>query len=91
VRRHSSSTVVAVGLEVLLQAARRPPNLILLDIQMPFADGLRTARGCWNTPGLGRYPVTLVTARTDDIGCCGHTRIRSNFLTSGIAILIVTG
>jgi CheY-like chemotaxis protein len=51
VRQQSSSTVVAVGLEVLLQAARRPPNLILLDVQMPFADGLRIARGCRNTPG----------------------------------------
>jgi hypothetical protein len=26
---------------VLLQEARRPPNLILLDVQMPFANGLR--------------------------------------------------
>jgi CheY-like chemotaxis protein len=51
VRRHSSSTIVVVGLEVLLRAARPPPNLIPLDVQMPFAGGLRIARGCRNTPG----------------------------------------
>jgi CheY-like chemotaxis protein len=60
-----SPVVVTDGLEVLLQVARRPPDLILLDVQMPFADGLCIARKLAQHPELIRCPVIVVTARTD--------------------------
>ena len=49
-----SPVVVTDGLEVLLQVARRPPDLILLDVQMPFADGLCIARKLAQHPELVR-------------------------------------
>ena len=50
-----------------IEAARHDAfDLILLDVQMPYVDGLTAARQLLADPKLAGVPIVLLTARTDD-------------------------
>ena len=55
------------GREGLEMAARLVPDLILLDIMLPGADGLEILHRIRNTPGLSRVPVIMVTAKSTEL------------------------
>ena len=52
------------GHEALMEAATRPPDLILLDVMMPGEDGLSLCRSIRET---SQIPVILLTARGEEV------------------------
>jgi PAS domain S-box-containing protein len=55
------------GPDALAQAARLPPDLILLDVMMPEMDGFEVCRRLRADPHLAEVPVIIVTALDDRI------------------------
>lgn len=51
------------GAEALAEAARDPPDLLLLDVMMPGMDGIEVRRHLLADPRTARIPVILLTAR----------------------------
>src|SRR5262249_1796045 len=63
---HGYEIVTATDGEAALAAAReQQPDLILLDVMMPKADGFEVCRRLRGNPALPFMPIILVTARTD--------------------------
>ena len=60
------SIVATNGEEALAIVKREPPDLILLDVDMPVMDGLETCRRLKNDERTALIPVTMITGRTDD-------------------------
>jgi DNA-binding response OmpR family regulator len=62
---YSVSTAVngRLGLEMV---ADDPPDLVLLDIQMPEVDGFATLEGIKSDPALARVPVVMLTSISSD-------------------------
>ena len=60
-------TVATNGPRALELAARRRPDLILLDVMMPGMDGFEVCRRLKADMALAEVPVIFVTARADDI------------------------
>jgi signal transduction histidine kinase len=54
----------ATGLEGITIARKDPPNLILMDINMPGLDGHETTTRMRSIPVLEQVPIIAVTART---------------------------
>ena len=50
------------GLEALAMAIRATPHLVLLDIQMPGADGYATVAAMRREPALAETPIFAITA-----------------------------
>ncbi len=50
------------GLEALAMAIQRTPDLVLLDIQMPAADGYTTVAAMRQHPTLAGTPIFAITA-----------------------------
>ena len=50
------------GLEALAKAIQRVPDLVLLDIQMPGADGYATVTAMRQHPTLAGTPIFAITA-----------------------------
>ena len=59
----------ARGDEAISEMAMRPPDLVLLDIMLPGADGYSVCRRIRETPALSRTRVLMLTAKSepDDI------------------------
>ncbi|WP_448382161.1 response regulator [Desulfosoma sp.] len=53
------------GSAALRAAAKKPPDIILLDILMPHMDGFEVCRRLKADPVLGKIPVLFITALTD--------------------------
>ena len=53
------------GQQALARCARRPPDLILLDLVMPELGGVETCRRLRELPGIGDVPILFVTAMHD--------------------------
>ncbi len=53
------------GLECLAHLTQNPPDLLLLDIIMPFMDGLETLRRVRNELHMRELPVILLTGESD--------------------------
>jgi class 3 adenylate cyclase len=53
----------ADGEAALASAAQHPPDLILLDVELPKLDGFEVCRRVKNDPALPFIPIILVTAR----------------------------
>lgn len=51
---------------VILEAAKHPPSLFLLDIMLPGGDGLDLCRRIRHTPELKSVPVIFLTAKTTE-------------------------
>lgn len=49
----------------LLEAQRSRPNLVLLDVMMPGADGYRAAEMLRTNPAIGMAPIIFLSARGD--------------------------
>lgn len=49
----------------LLEAQRSRPNLVLLDVMMPGADGYRAAEMLRTSPAIGMAPIIFLSARGD--------------------------
>lgn len=47
--------------------ARRMPDVVVLDVMLPGADGLEILRRIRKTPGLARVPVMMVTAKDTEL------------------------
>ena len=62
-RHHGHATVEAVtGLEGVRQALEAPPDLILMDIQLPDIDGIEALRRIREARSLDAIPVIAVSA-----------------------------
>jgi PleD family two-component response regulator len=57
--------IVTSGEEALASVARRPPDLILLDVMMPGIDGFETCRRLKLDPAAKGIPVIFMTALDD--------------------------
>jgi len=54
------------GIEALEIVAGEKPDLILLDVMMPYVDGFEVLRRLKEAPDLKHIPVIMLTARTSD-------------------------
>ena len=54
------------GETAILKAKREKPDLILLDILLPKADGLEVLRAIRSDESIGRTPVVMLTAKGDE-------------------------
>lgn len=64
-RRSGYDTYAALsGDQALKYAAKRVPDLVLLDIMMPEMDGFETCRRMKDIPGMAEVPIIFVTAKT---------------------------
>ncbi len=53
------------GTEGLAQAKKHKPDIILLDVEMPGADGIEVCRQMKEDPELKHIPVIILTATQD--------------------------
>lgn len=58
---------MADDVEFRAACARQLPDVVMLDIMLPGADGLEILRRIRKTPGLSRVPVIMVTAKTSEL------------------------
>jgi DNA-binding response OmpR family regulator len=66
--RHGYQTHVLPGTVGTLKALEQArPDLILLDVMLPDADGFELCRQIRQSPQLARTPVLFLTARSDEV------------------------
>jgi len=66
-RKEGFSTVLASdGEAAILKARKEKPDLVLLDILLPKADGLEVLRAIRSDETIGRTPVVMLTAKGDE-------------------------
>lgn len=66
-RKEGFSTVLAPdGETAILKARKEKPDLVLLDILLPNADGLEVLRTIRSDGTIGRTPVVMLTAKGDE-------------------------
>ena len=53
------------GLKAMLEIKTSPPDLLILDIDMPQADGFKVCERLSQT-GMGRFPVIILSGRSDE-------------------------
>lgn len=58
-------TVTARGADGLAQARQHPPDLILLDINLPDANGLDVCRDLRSSPRTSHVPIVFLTERSN--------------------------
>ena len=58
------------GLEALTLIVKQPPDLVILDINMPAADGLSVAERLAQDNDLAPLPVIFLTGRSDEETVC---------------------
>jgi chemosensory pili system protein ChpA (sensor histidine kinase/response regulator) len=65
--KHGFAVVTAKdGLDAMAQLATERPAAILLDIEMPRADGFEVATFVRNTEAIARTPILMITSRSGD-------------------------
>jgi DNA-binding response OmpR family regulator len=66
--RHGYQTQILGGAGGTLKSLEQArPDLILLDVMLPEADGFELCRQIRKSPVLGRTPVVFLTARSDEV------------------------
>jgi DNA-binding response OmpR family regulator len=58
--------VVGTGAAALTSVIEDPPDLILLDLNLPFLDGIEVFRILRNRPSTAKIPIIMLTARTSE-------------------------
>ena len=58
--------IVATGAAALKSVMDEPPGLVLLDLNLPFIDGLEVCRLLRGRPPSAAVPIIMVTARTGE-------------------------
>jgi DNA-binding response OmpR family regulator len=58
--------IASSGASALKSVAEDPPALILLDLNLPFIDGLEVCRLLRGRPASAAIPIIMVTARTSE-------------------------
>jgi DNA-binding response OmpR family regulator len=58
--------VVADGIAALEQIRRQRPDLVVLDLMLPKADGFEVTRRMRSDPAMAGIPVIMLTARLED-------------------------
>ncbi len=58
--------IVGTGAAALKSVMEEPPDLILLDLNLPFLDGIEVFRILRNRPATAGIPVVMLTARTSE-------------------------
>ena len=58
--------MVATGANALKAVMEQPPSLILLDLNLPFIDGLEVCRLLRSRASSAAIPIIMVTARTSE-------------------------
>jgi CheY-like chemotaxis protein len=62
---HCSLALAATGAEALRIAGRLGPDLILMDVMLPDANGLELTRRLKRSPRLTNVPVVMITGRSE--------------------------
>jgi two-component system alkaline phosphatase synthesis response regulator PhoP len=66
-RKEGFSPIIASdGETAIVKARQQKPDLILLDILLPKADGLEVLRAVRASPGIANTPVVMLTAKGDE-------------------------
>ncbi len=58
-------SAAACGRDAVTSAGRSPPDLVLMDVNMPELDGYQTCRALHALPALANLPVIFLTAQND--------------------------
>ena len=58
--------IVGTGAAALKSVMEEPPSLVLLDLNLPFIDGLEVCRLLRGRPSSAGIPIIMVTARTGE-------------------------
>lgn len=67
-RRHGYEPHVFNGSKGLLKSLEQvKPDLVVLDVMLPDADGFEVCRNIRQSPVLGRIPVLFLTARAEEV------------------------
>jgi DNA-binding response OmpR family regulator len=67
-RRHGYEPHLFNGSRGLLKALEQvKPDLVVLDVMLPEADGFEVCRNIRQSPVLGRVPVLFLTARSEEV------------------------
>ena len=61
-RQYYKVLTASDGVFALLTAKAEKPDLIILDVIMPFEDGFDTARELKTDPGLSQIPIMMLTS-----------------------------
>lgn len=77
------------GIQGIKKAIELQPNLILMDLELPYLDGLGAATKIKSMPGLEKIPIIALTSRTSErdreralvAGCDGYIEKPINALT----------
>jgi len=77
-------TLAASGEEGLEQVLKRPPSLIIVDVEMPGMNGLEFTRRLRATPSLSALPVIMVSS-------LGSEEARRRGRDAGVSAYIVKG
>ena len=54
------------GLDAVIEALAEPPDLFILDINMPVGNGLRVCQKLVHYPGFETIPIIFLTGRLDE-------------------------
>jgi len=52
------------GLDAIMRARRHPPDIVLMDAEMPKMDGYQACRALRRRPETAAVPIIFVTAKT---------------------------
>ena len=63
---HIHAEIAGTGAAALKAVIEEAPDLILLDLNLPFVDGIEVFRILRNRPATARIPVVMLTARTSE-------------------------
>lgn len=59
--------LVGSGAAALAKVAAEPPDLMILDLNLPGLDGMEVCRVVRNRPATAALPIIMLTARTDEV------------------------
>jgi DNA-binding response OmpR family regulator len=58
--------VLLSGRDALVHIEEQPPDVLILDLMLPGADGLEICRAIRSAPATARLPIIIVTARAEE-------------------------